>query len=312
MEMVIVMQDHWAGFWEHAEDLRHTLLRSLVVVGLGFFFLLMFYQPILHFLTAYPAEQTEQGLIKQKVQRIQITNETARHQVFELPHHAQFISTIPFLNEKGKHQTYQLAPGETVFYDEIIESPLLILGPMEGLTLVLKASFWLSLALTAPVWIWIWLQFILPGLKDQEKAVLFPFLALSLLCLGMGIACAYYITVPIANQYLLLFNSSIGQNAWTLTHYIDYVLLLCLGHGVAAELALLLFILVHFRVLTPDWLITKRSYMIVFAFILGALLTPPDVLTQLFLAIPLVGLYEVAIQYAKWRERSALAMQQVK
>lgn len=304
------MQDHWAGFWEHIEDLRDTLLRSLLVVGMGFFFLLMFYQPILHFLTASPVEQTEQGLIKQKIQRIQITNETTLPHIFELPANAQFISPPSFLNEHGK-PIYLLAPGETLVYDEVIQSPLLILGPMEGLILVLKACFWLSLTITAPIWMWIWLQFILPGLKDSEKAILVPFLVLSLLFLGIGIAAAYYITVPIANQYLLLFNQSIGLNAWTLTHYIDYVLLICLGHGVAAELALLLFILVHFGLLSSDWLITKRRYMIVLAFILGALLTPPDVITQLLLAIPLAALYEVAIQYAKWRERLALRMQDI-
>ena len=97
-----------------------------------------------------------------------------------------------------------------------------------------------------------------------------------------------------------------GQNAWTLNHYVNYVLLLCLGHAVAAELALLLLILVHFRFLSPSWLIAQRRYMIVLAFICGALLTPPDILTQLLLALPLIVLYEFAILYAKWLNRSTL------
>jgi sec-independent protein translocase protein TatC len=295
------MQEHWASFWEHIEDLRHTLLRSFIVVGVGFVFLLMFYQPILHFLAAYPVEQTEEGLTKYKVQRIQIVNQTTSRQSFSLPPRAWPVSLLPLLEEK-EERIYQLSPGERFVYEEAIESPLLIMGPIEGLVLVLKACFWLSLALTAPIWGWIWLQFILPGLKEQERAMLIPFLLLSLICLGLGIALAYSVTLPIANQYLLLFNSSIGQNAWTLMHYVDYVLLLCLGHAIAAELALLLFILVHFRVLSATWLIAKRRYMIVLAFVLGALLTPPDVLTQLLLAIPLIGLYQVAIYYAKWRE----------
>src|SRR5204863_41436 len=112
----------------------------------------------------------------------------------------------------------------------------------------------------------------------------------------------YYVTLPLANQYLFLFNNSIGQNAWTLIHYVQYVLFLCLGHAIAAELGLLLLTLVHFRFLSPDWLIAKRRYMIVLAFVLGAFLTPPDVLTQLLLALPLIALYEVAIWYAKWRQ----------
>ena len=105
-------------------------------------------------------------------------------------------------------------------------------------------------------------------------------------------------TLPIANDYLSLFNSSIGQNAWTLDHYVNYVLCLCLGHAIAAELSVLLLVLVHFGLLSAEWLIAKRRVMIVGAFILGALLTPPDVLTQLLLAFPLIGIYEIAICYA--------------
>lgn len=298
------MQEHWASLWEHVEDLRCTFLRSLVIVGVGFILILMFYQPILQFLTAYPVEQTEEGLIKHKIQRIQIINHTTSNQVFVLPHQAWLVSPLSPLEEK-RDRFYQLSPGQALVYEEVVDSPLLIMGPIEGLVLVLKACFWLSLALTAPVWSWIWLQFILPGLREQERTILIPFLLLSLICLGIGVVLAYFLTLPIANQYLLLFNSSIGKNAWTLTHYVDYMLLLCLGHAIAAELALLLFILVHFRVLSTAWLVAKRRHMIVLAFVLGALLTPPDILTQLFLAIPLIGLYEAAIYYARWRENSA-------
>lgn len=297
------MQEHWAGFWEHVDDLRYTLLRSLVVIGVGFLCLLTFYQPLLHFLATYPIERTEKGLTKQGVQTIQIVNQTNQDQIFELPTDTWMISNFSSLPVMQKEKAYRITPGQTLLYAEAIQSPLLIMGPIEGLTLVFKACFWLSIALTAPIWGWIWLQFILPGLKHHEKALLVPFLLCSLLCLGIGIALAYYVTLPIANQYLLLFNSSIGQNAWTLSHYVNYVLLLCLGHAVAAELALLLLTLVHFRFLSSDWLISKRRYMIIIAFVIGALLTPPDILTQLLLAIPLIGLYEVAIWYAKWLKK---------
>jgi sec-independent protein translocase protein TatC len=296
------MQEHWTSFWEHLDDLRQTFLRSLVVIGVAFCFLLIFYQPIFQFLATYPIEQTREGVIKRKIQRIQITNQTAQDQIFELPYHSRLISNLSSQTE-GRN-SYQLTPGQTLLYEEAIHSPFLIMGPIEGLVLVFKACFWLSLALTAPIWGWIWLQFILPGLKEQERAALLPFLLISLLSSSIGIAFAYYVTLPIANQYLLLFNSSIGQNAWTLMHYVDYVLLLCLGHVIAAELVLLLLMLVHFHFLSPTWLIEKRRYMIVLAFILGALLTPPDILTQLLLAFPLIGLYEVAIWYAKWINRS--------
>ncbi len=296
------MQEYWAGFWEHIDDLRHTLLRSLLIVGVGFLGVLTFYQPILQFLTAYSVEYTEGNLIKQQVQRIQIINQTSKDQIFDLPAHAWLISNLT--PEKKEGSSYRLAPGQVFLYEEVIHSSLLIMGPLEGLILVFRMCFWLSIVLTAPLWGWIWLQFIWPGLKERERALVIPFLLCSLLCLGIGIAFAYSFTLPMANQFLTLFNSAIGQNAWTITHYVNYILMLCLGHAVAAELALLLFILVHFRFLSPHWLVAKRRYMVIVAFIMGALLTPPDVLTQLLLAFPLIAFYEMAILYAKWLNRS--------
>jgi sec-independent protein translocase protein TatC len=297
------MQEHWASFWEHVDDLRQTLLKSLIIVSVGFIVVLGFYQPLMQFLTHASMEPVASNLLQRRVERIRVINQTARDQQFELPSGAWIISDQLSDNPLGQSRHYRLAPGQSLLYEQVIHSPFLIMGPLEGLLLVFKVCFWVSMALTAPFWGWVWLQFILPGLKAQERAILLPFLLCSAISLGLGVVLAYTVTLPVANQYLMLFNGSIGQNAWTLTHYVDYVLLLCLGHAIAAELGLLLLLLVHFRLLSPEWLIAKRRYMIVVAFILGALLTPPDVLTQLLLAIPLMGLYEIAICYAKWRKR---------
>jgi len=301
------MQELSDSFWGHVNDLRQTLLRTVLIIAVGFAAVLSFYQPFLRFLTSLPLEYSEGGVTKQKVERLQAVNLTGKDQSFQLPADAVLVSSAAPDGQKGSHPHYLLRSGETLIYDQTIQSPLLIMGPIEGLALVFKACFWLSIALTAPVWGWVWLQFILPGIKARERAILIPFLLCSLACLACGCALAYFITLPIANEYLSLFNSSIGQNAWTLNHYLNYVLFLCLGHAIAAELSLLLLALVHFRLLSPEWLISKRRYMIVGAFIAGALLTPPDVLTQLLLAFPLMGIYEIAICYAKWRKRPAIA-----
>jgi sec-independent protein translocase protein TatC len=183
-----------------------------------------------------------------------------------------------------------------------LQRPLLLMGPLAGLVLTFKVCFWVSLLLTCPGWCWIWLKFILPGLKAHEQALIRPLLAGSLLCLGLGILGAYQITLPVANHYLMSFNETIGENAWTLNFYLDYVLLIMVGHCVACEIGFLLLLLVHFRLLTLSMLIQFRRYAWVIAFVLGALLTPPDIVTQILMAGPLAGLYEIAILYAKWRE----------
>lgn len=295
-----MIAENWASVWEHVDDLRRTFLQSLTIVGIGFIFLLGCYQPILKLLTTYSLEPSESGLIKQKIRRIQVVNQTLHDQLFLLPLNASVVSDLIPSQKDGRHY-YRLIPQDVLIYEETVQSPLLIMGPIEGITLVFRACLWLSLTLTAPFWGWIWLRFILPGLKSSERLLLVPFLVGSVICLSLGVLFAYGVTLPLTNQYLLLFNSSIGENAWTLTHYVNYVLLLCLGHAIAAELGLLLLLLVHFHFLSPAQLISKRRYMIILAFFLGALLTPPDVLTQLLLALPLIGLYEISIWYAKWR-----------
>jgi len=183
--------------------------------------------------------------------------------------------------------------------------PLLFIGPLAGLNLTFKICLWTSLVGTCPCWCWIWLKFILPGLKTHEQTLVIPVLIGSLICLSLGIMTTFSVTIPLANQYLLNFNATIGENAWTLNFYLDYVLLLVVGHCVTFEIGFLLLLLVHYGFIHDTMLCQFRRIAIVIAFVLGALLTPPDVLTQLMIALPLIGLYEVAVWYAKWLQQSA-------
>lgn len=184
-----------------------------------------------------------------------------------------------------------------------LSTPFLILGPLDGLMLIFKVCFWLSVTLTLPLWGWAWVKFILPAMKPKERLFFLPFVGFSIFFSLAGLLFAYYITLPISNTYLASLNSSIGLNAWTLENYINYTFFIYAGHAIAAELGFLLLLCTHLRLLSPEWLVEKRRLMIVVAVIIGAVLTPPDVLTQLLLALPLILLYEVTILYAKWRNR---------
>ncbi|MDP1879482.1 MAG: twin-arginine translocase subunit TatC [Parachlamydiaceae bacterium] len=234
-----MMEEKWTSLGGHLEDLRKTILQSLIIVGIGFLILLIFYQPLI-----------------------------------------------------------KLLPPQNI---NSLDQNLLILGPLEGLFFIVKMCFWMSLALTAPFWVWSWLKFILPGMKKNERVILIPFLSLSFFSLILGVFFALKITIPIANQYLSQFNATIGQNAWTLNHYFDYLFFIIAGHVIASELGLLLLVFVHFGLIETKILEEKRRIFYVCIFVLSAILTPPDILTQLFLAIPLIILYEVAILYSKWR-----------
>lgn len=180
---------------------------------------------------------------------------------------------------------------------------LVLFSPIDGMSIAFKLSFWTGLVISSPFWVYFFLRFAAPAFHVEEWRKILIFIALSVIFLAFGTAFAYRVTIPLANRYFETFNDAIGTNLWSLSQYLDYTLFLVLANGLAFELSLTLFFLVHFGIVSAKALKDKRRYMILFAFILGAILTPPDVTSQLMLALPLAGLYELAILYAILRER---------
>lgn len=178
---------------------------------------------------------------------------------------------------------------------------LIMTSPGEGLTCTFRLCFWVSLACTSPFCLYRLLYFFLPAFEDGVKNLLLPFLIFSELFLMLGGLFAFYFTIPIANQYLFNFNQTLGMNLWSISHYLDYTLVLLLGNALAFELGVIGFFLVHLGLIDAAQLQAKRKLAIVCSFVIGALLTPPDVLTQIFMALPLIALYESVIFYGKLR-----------
>ncbi len=178
---------------------------------------------------------------------------------------------------------------------------LVILGPLDGMLSILKLSFWMGLVLTAPGWLYFIFKFIQPALNPMEQTVSLPFFGLSLLFMLPGGALGYFVILPMANKYFFAFNSEIGINMWSLSYYLNFTLFLLLASALSFELGALFFILVHYNLISLENMVGKRRYVILAAFIAGAVLTPPDVITQFAFALPLIALYEIAILYARWR-----------
>jgi len=198
------------------------------------------------------------------------------------------------------------------FYQEIFAflvkplggQTLLILSPGEGFITCFKVSFWVGVLGSSPIWGCFLLQFVLPALKENEKAKVTPFLLISFACLLLGLLAAFFVGIPLANQALAEFNKTLGENFWSLSSYIDYTLTLLLSSAFAFEIAGIGFLLVHMGVFSVEMLCKRRREVVVVTFILGAVLTPPDVFTQGVLAGVLLIFYELAILYAKWKGRS--------
>jgi sec-independent protein translocase protein TatC len=144
----------------------------------------------------------------------------------------------------------------------------------------------------------IW-RFVAPGLYRNEKRAMLPFLFATPVLFTAGAASAYYGAVPIALKFLLSFQGNVGgieQEAMpAVGNYLDFIMHFVLAFGVAFLLPILIMLLERVGIVTLQQLRGARRYMIVAAFLIAAVFTPPDVVSQLLLAIPLCLLYEAAL-----------------
>ncbi len=206
-----------------------------------------------------------------------------------------------YVQDEGKFVT--LDPDQSVTVTQSHPQKLAIFSPAEGLTTILKVSLWVGMAGSAPIWLyWIYL-FVAPALRSTEKRMFVPFALFSLFFSLLGLGFCYTITIPFANQYLEGFNAGLGQNIWGLSHYLNYSLILLSANAIAFESCVILLFLVHYGKVSDIAMRKYRPVAIVTIFILSAILTPPDVFTQLMMALPLMGFYELGILYARFKKR---------
>lgn len=159
----------------------------------------------------------------------------------------------------------------------------------------LKLTFFAAVLLSIPYILYqIW-AFIAPGLYKHEKNLAAPLLISSVLLFYTGMAFAYFVVFPL----LFGFVTGIGlEGVATMTDiakYLDFVLQLFFAFGFAFEIPIAVILLIHAGVLTPDSLAAKRPYIIVGCFVIGMLLTPPDIFSQILLAVPMWMLFEVGV-----------------
>ena len=171
-----------------------------------------------------------------------------------------------------------------------------------------KVALFTALMLGFPFFaIQMW-KFVAPGLYAKEKGALLPFLLMTPVFFIAGAAFAYYIAMPWALHFLLGFQGEVGgvqKDALPgIGNYLSFCTRFIFGFGVAFLLPVLLLILERAGLVSREQLVRGRRYMIVAAFAVSAVLTPPDAISQFMLAIPLYALYElaiVAIRLTHWR-----------
>lgn len=149
--------------------------------------------------------------------------------------------------------------------------------------------------------------FVAPGLYKKEKYFAFPLLASSIILFYMGIAFAYFVVFPLVFGF---FGSiEIDGAPWTpdIGSYLDFITSIVLAFGVAFEVPIATLLLVWAGLTTPQKLMKARPYVFLMAFVVGMLLTPPDVISQTLLAIPVYLLYEAGIIMSRLFVKKAAA-----
>lgn len=163
----------------------------------------------------------------------------------------------------------------------------------------LKVAFFAGFIASLPVIFWqLWL-FLAPGLYEHEKKLVIPFVFFGTLMFLVGASFAYYIVVPLGFDFLIAFGSTVVTVLPSIGKYVDFFTKLLFGFGIAFELPVITFFLAKIGLVDDRMLKDFFRYAIVIIFIVAAILTPPDVLSQLLMAAPLILLYGISIYIAK-------------
>lgn len=163
-----------------------------------------------------------------------------------------------------------------------------------------KLTLYLSIFVAMPVILHQAWAFIAPGLYRHEKRVAVPLLVSSVLLFYLGAAFAYFVVFPLIFAFFTAIAPEGVAVATDISRYLDFVMKLFLAFGFAFELPIAIVLMVWTGMTTVEKLKTKRPYIIVGCFVAGMLLTPPDILSQTLLAIPMWILFELGLLAARW------------
>ena len=191
---------------------------------------------------------------------------------------------------------WMIAPLEQVLPEG---SEVIFTKVQEPFFTAVKVAFFSSFIVSLPVIFWqLWL-FIAPGLYENEKKLIIPFVTFATSMFLLGAAFSYYVVVPLGFDFLINFGAALFKALPSIGEYVGFFTKVIFGFGIAFELPVMTLFLAKIGLITDKTLKDFFRYAIVIIFIFSALLTPPDVITQFLMAGPLVILYGISILIAK-------------
>ena len=179
------------------------------------------------------------------------------------------------------------------------DSLLIFTALPEAFFVYLKLSFFAGIFLSTPVILWeIW-GFVAPGLYDQEKTYIFPFVIFSTILFIIGILFCYFIVFPFAFKFFMGYSSDLIKALPSVKEYLSFSCKLLLAFGIIFELPIFILFLAKLGIVNEKMLRAQRKFAILGIFCVAAILTPPDIVSQILMALPLMALYEISIYVAK-------------
>lgn len=198
-------------------------------------------------------------------------------------------------------------PGAAAVYDFMAQpmmhalpegSKMIATGVITPFMVPMKVTMMLALIISLP---WVLYQawaFVAPGLYTHEKRLVAPLIISSTLLFVLGVAFCYFFVFGTVFKFIADFAPKSITVAPDIENYLDFVMMMCLAFGLTFEVPVVVIVLVRMGLVSVEKLKAIRPYVIVGAFIIAAVVTPPDIMSQLFLAIPLCLLYEVGLLLA--------------
>jgi sec-independent protein translocase protein TatC len=192
---------------------------------------------------------------------------------------------------------------------DVTKSSLIYTAPQEFFFTQIKVAMFGALVLSFPMIASQLYKFVAPGLYKNERAAFLPFLVASPLLFLLGAALVYFFFTPMVMWFFLAMQQlpEDGEVAISLmprvSEYLSLIMTLVLSFGLVFQLPVVTTLLARVGILTSDWLREKRKFAIVLAFVVAAVLTPPDPMSQIGLALPAIILYEISIYMARLVER---------
>ena len=204
---------------------------------------------------------------------------------------------------------FLVKPYSTAIIENNLDRRLIFTALHEAFITYLKVAFFASFFITSPIFLTqIW-KFVAPGLYKNEKRALLPYLIATPVLFIFGGLLVYYLVMPLAIEFFLSFESVANSGSIAIeleakvNEYLSLIMRLIFAFGISFQLPVILSLLARINVIDSIYLKKRRKYVIVIIFAVAALLTPPDPITQIGLALPLLILYELSIFVVKFIEK---------